>query len=70
MRKVLLAMFVAAITLPSVALAKGNHPMAGCGLGYVLFSNKENDKVTQILGATTNATSGNQTFGMTSGTSG
>ncbi len=69
--KKLVAISVAALTMaPSLVLAKGNHPMAGCGLGYVLLSNKDNSKVTQILGATTNGTSGNQTFGISSGTSG
>jgi hypothetical protein len=56
--------------LPALALAVGNHPMSGCGLGYLLFSNKDNSKVTQVLGATTNGTFGSQTFGITSGTSG
>jgi hypothetical protein len=40
--------------------------MAGCGLGSMVF--KENTKM-QILAATTNGTSGNQTFGITFGTS-
>lgn len=64
--------FVVAVALsPVAAFAKGgNHPMAGCGLGYVLFGNEKSDQVSQILGATTNGTSGNQTFGITSGTSG
>ena len=44
--------------------------MAGCGLGYLLLSNKDNTQVTQILGATTNGTFGSQTFGISSGTSG
>lgn len=70
MRKVLIALYAAALMTPTIALARGNHPMAGCGLGYVLLSNKDNARVTQILGATTNGTSGNQTFGITSGTSG
>lgn len=56
--------------LPTLSLATGNHPMAGCGLGYVLMSNKDNSKVTQVLGATTNGTFGSQTFGISSGTSG
>jgi len=56
--------------IPSFALAHGNHPMAGCGLGYVLLSNKDNDKVSQVVGATTNGTFGSQTFGISSGTSG
>lgn len=37
---------------------------AGCGLGNLAFG-----KDNQILAATTNGTSGNQTFGITSGTS-
>src|ERR1017187_2073298 len=68
MRK-LLALSLAATLVPSLVLARGNHPMAGCGLGYILLSNKDNEKSTQILGATTNAT-GIQTFGISSGTSG
>jgi hypothetical protein len=66
-----LALFAAAAFVPAVLLAKGgHHTMAGCGLGYVLFANQDNSKVMQIFGATTNGTSGNQTFGITSGTSG
>ncbi|MFI5362410.1 MAG: DUF3015 family protein [Elusimicrobiota bacterium] len=41
---------------------------AGCGLGSQVFS--ENKPGPQILAATTNGTSGTQTFGITSGTSG
>lgn len=37
---------------------------AGCGLGNVVFG-----KDNQVLAATTNGTSANQTFGITSGTS-
>jgi len=68
--KRLLAIGLSAALLPSLALATGNHPMAGCGLGYLLLSNKDNEQVTQILGATTNGTFGTQTFGISSGTSG
>lgn len=50
--------------------ARGNHPMGGCGLGYLLLSHDKNDKITQVLGATTNGTFGSQTFGISSGTSG
>lgn len=70
MKKLLAVAFAASVIMPSIAMAKGTHPMAGCGLGYILLSHKDNDKVTQILGATTNGTSGNQTFGISSGTSG
>ncbi len=40
---------------------------AGCGLGSLIF--KEEIWWKQVLAATTNGTSGNQTFGITSGTS-
>jgi hypothetical protein len=69
MRKVIALSLVASL-LPTLAMARGNHPMAGCGLGYLLLSNKDNDKVTQVLGSTTNGTFGTQTFGISSGTSG
>ena len=44
--------------------------MSGCGLGYLLLTHDNNSKVATILGATTNHTFGNQTFGISSGTSG
>ena len=70
--KKLLAVIISSLTLGSTAVfAKGNLPMAGCGLGYVLLGQQQpNDKVMQILAATTNGTFGNQTFGITSGTLG
>jgi hypothetical protein len=40
---------------------------AGCGVGDLIFAGK-NDKVSQVLGATTNGTLGNQTFGISTGT--
>jgi Protein of unknown function (DUF3015) len=40
---------------------------AGCGLGSIIFGGGTG--FTQILAATTNGSSGNQTFGITSGTS-
>lgn len=43
-----------------------DYGMAGCGLGSLLF--EEND-FSQVIAATTNGTSGSQTFGITSGTS-
>jgi hypothetical protein len=71
MKKVLAVACAVLAMAPAVVFAKGgNHPMAGCGLGYVLFGNEKNESIMQILAATTNGTSGNQTFGMTSGTSG
>ena len=69
MRKLLSVVFALAVVAPSAVFAAKNHPMAGCGLGYVLLSHDDNTKGMQIIGATTNAT-GTQTFGITSGTSG
>ena len=42
----------------------------GCGLGTMLFQNNaDRSSLLQAFQATTNGTSGNQTFGVTSGTS-
>ncbi len=68
--KKLLAVGVTCLMMSSVVIAKGSHTMAGCGLGYTLFASKDNTQVIQIIAATTNGTSGNQTFGITSGTLG
>jgi hypothetical protein len=45
----------------------GAYGSAGCGLGSMAFGNQPG--AVQILAATTNGTSGNQTFGITTGTS-
>ena len=45
----------------------GMYGNAGCGLGSMVFGKQEGP--VQILAATTNGTSGSQTFGITSGTS-
>ena len=43
----------------------------GCGLGTMLWENRaDNSVLSQTMQATTNGTSGNQTFGITSGTLG
>ncbi len=68
MKKLVALVLIA--TAVSPVFAKGSHTMSGCGLGYVLFGNADNSRLMQILAATTNGTSGNQTFGITSGTSG
>jgi hypothetical protein len=64
MKKTLWAL--AAVTVLTGAARAAND--AGCGLGAQLF--KDNRPVDQILAATTNGTSGNQTFGITTGTLG
>jgi hypothetical protein len=57
---------------PVLAQSKNTDTGPGCGLGKELWSNAGNQKSigAQVLAATTNGTSGNQTFGITSGTSG
>ena len=46
-----------------------SHGPAGCGLGSILFEGKEGLGFN-VLAATFNGTSGNQTFGMSTGTLG
>ena len=55
------------LSIASVATADAKYGMAGCGLGSMLFGNEPG--IIQVLAATTNGTSGNQTFGITTGTS-
>lgn len=57
----------AAAPAPAPAKSGGGYGPAGCGLGSIIFS--PDSGFTQIFAATTNGTSGNQTFGITSGTS-
>jgi hypothetical protein len=41
----------------------------GCGLGSIAWEGQNNGLMTQTMAATTNGTFGNQTFGISSGTS-
>mgnify|MGYP003593116214 FL=1 len=56
---------VAALGLTASVYANEN---TGCGLGSLVIK-QQNTVALQVLAATTNGTSGNQTFGITSGTS-
>lgn len=68
MRKLALAgSLVLGIVLSASVVRAQGYGMAGCGLGSLVM--KENTAIMQILAATTNGTFGNQTFGITSGTS-
>jgi len=67
MKKLLLSA-IAAIALTTTAVASQNN-QTGCGLGSVLIKD-DSSAVMLALQATTNGTSGNQTFGITSGTLG
>lgn len=55
------------VSASSFAFASGP---AGCGLGSTVIFPDANQWWQHVLAATTNGTSGNQTFGMTSGTLG
>lgn len=67
-----LAILIGSLLLASAVTAGAANTdrfgMGGCGLGSLLFGD-DPGKVSQVLAATTNGTSGNQTFGITSGTS-
>jgi hypothetical protein len=57
---------------PVLAQNRNTDTGPGCGLGKELWANANNQKSigAQVLAATTNGTSGSQTFGISSGTSG
>ena len=67
MKKILVSL-AAVVALSTVVVASPNS-QTGCGLGSVII--KDNSSAIMLaLQATTNGTSGNQTFGITSGTLG
>ncbi|MFT5660513.1 MAG: opacity protein-like surface antigen [Sulfurimonas sp.] len=66
MKKILISA-VAVLALSTSAIAANTQ--TGCGLGGDIIKNPDS-AVMYSLQATTNGTSGNQTFGITSGTSG
>ena len=71
MKRALLACAII-VVFASAAMAAGGEARSnvGCGLGTMLFKNNaDGSSLLQAFQATTNGTSGNQTFGVTSGTS-
>lgn len=52
----------------TVSFAYADQNNTGCGLGTLVFKGNMDSTLMQILAVTTNGTSGNQTFGITSGT--
>ena len=75
MKRAFMVVVVVAVSLVFVgsvfAAAAGQaHQNTGCGLGTMLFKgNADNSIVLQTFQATTNGIYGNQTFGITTGTS-
>jgi hypothetical protein len=68
MKKLLAVVSVAAL-FPVSAMAAGENNIGNCGWGSKLFDGQAG-VAPQVLAVTTNGTFGNQTFGITSGTSG
>src|ERR1041384_8448549 len=68
MRKLLGVVAIAAV-FPMSAMAAGENNIGNCGWGSKLFDG-QSGIAPQVLAVTTNGTFGNQTFGITSGTSG
>ena len=68
MKKILAVVAVAAV-FPMSAMAAGENNIGSCGWGSKLFDGQQGI-APQVLAVTTNGTFGNQTFGITFGTSG
>ena len=66
-RFLMLAMVTLSLVAISSSFAADRYGTAGCGLGSMIFGDEKG--FVQVFAATTNGTFGNQTFGMTSGTS-
>lgn len=64
---VLTVMILTVLMTVSVAAAV-NKSNTGCGLGYLLFKDADDSTLLEVFAVTTNGTSGNQTFGITTGT--
>ena len=60
--------FIFTVAIAGSLHAKNHYGPAGCGLGTMVIKDP-NSLVMHVLQATLNGSSGNQTFGMTSGTS-
>ena len=71
MTKMKLVLTTAAMiaVIPMAAMAAGENNVGSCGWGSKVFTGQRG-VAPQVLAATTNGTSGNQTFAITSGTSG
>ncbi len=52
---------------PAIRQTETAYGVSGCGLGSLAFKEQKDSKVMQVLAATVNGTSGNQTFGISTG---
>lgn len=70
MKKVISAVAMTLVLSGAAYAAADAHRNTGCGLGTLLWENRaDNSILLQAFQATTNGTSGSQTFGISSGTS-
>jgi len=73
-KQTVVAFAALALMLGGAGLSLAAHPDngSGCGLGKMLWANYSHQQAigAQVLQATTNGTLGNQTFGISTGTSG
>jgi len=67
MRRSFVIVFLVSLTAAVPVLSHASQKNTGCGLGSVIFKGQD-ALLFQILAVTTNGTSGNQTFGITTGT--
>jgi len=67
MKNILIALSTTAILAMSSSAMAEVHKNTGCGLGSIVIKD-QSTVVMQVLAATTNGTSGNQTFGISTGT--
>ena len=76
MKKIVIALVTVVVSLMAAGSGfaaqvagfdKNSYGPAGCGLGSMIFGSQPG--IVQVVAATTNGTSGNQTFGITFGTS-
>lgn len=68
MKKFVVALVALSLVLLGASAAMAADSNTGCGLGDLVFGDPDS-VLLQAFEATTNGTSGNQTFGITSGTS-
>jgi|OpeIllAssembly_1097287.scaffolds.fasta_scaffold482946_2 hypothetical protein len=68
MKKLLVMVAALSLIVAGSAFAAGGN--TGCGLGTLIFKDAQNQStLVQVVAVTTNGTLGNQTFGISSGTS-
>jgi hypothetical protein len=68
MKRALMGLVVVVALVSVVSVAGADQKNTGCGLGSMAFEG-QNGLMSQTFAVTTNGTFGNQTFGITSGTS-